>query len=29
MYYVYCYIDPRTDEIFYIGKGKKIENILI
>jgi hypothetical protein len=23
MYYVYCYIDPRTNEIFYIGKGKK------
>ena len=22
MYYVYCYIDPRDNEIFYIGKGK-------
>ena len=21
-YYVYIYIDPRTDEIFYVGKGK-------
>lgn len=21
-YYVYCLVDPRTDEIFYIGKGK-------
>ena len=20
--YVYIYIDPRTDEIFYVGKGK-------
>ena len=22
-YYVYIYIDPRNDEIFYIGKGKR------
>ena len=21
-YYVYCLVDPRTNEIFYIGKGK-------
>jgi hypothetical protein len=21
-YYVYIYIDPRTDQIFYVGKGK-------
>lgn len=24
-YYVYGLIDPRTKQIFYIGKGKKIE----
>lgn len=22
MYYVYCYLDPRTNQPFYIGKGK-------
>lgn len=22
MYYIYAYIDPRTDLPFYIGKGK-------
>lgn len=24
-YYVYCLIDPRDNQVFYIGKGKKIE----
>ena len=23
MYYVYCYIDPRNDQPFYVGKGKQ------
>ena len=21
-YYVYLYLDPRTDAVFYVGKGK-------
>ena len=25
MFYVYHLIDPRCDEVFYIGKGVQIE----
>ena len=28
-HYVYVYVDPRTDEVFYIGKGKDLGDILV
>ncbi len=28
-FYVYCLIDPRNDECFYVGKGKGIEYLNI
>ena len=29
VFYVYCLMDPRNDECFYVGKGKGIEYLNI